>query len=175
MHTIDRRTLLTSFAAAAAAKALRGAPSAIDDTLRSGIARHKIPAVVGMAASEAKTLYSGAFGIRDSSGVPVKMDSIFAIASMTKAVTTVAALQLVEQGKVKLEEPVAKHLPQLAKLEVLEGFDANGKASLRPSTKPVTLHHLLTHTAASATTPGTGTCSATPPNSRRQIRRRSAR
>ncbi len=104
MHTIDRRTLLTSFAAAAAAKTapkLRGAPSAIDDTLRSGIARHKIPAVVGMAASEAKTLYSGAFGIRDSSGVPVKMDSIFAIASMTKAVTTVAALQLVEQGKVR--------------------------------------------------------------------------
>ncbi len=124
----------------------RGA-AAIDETLRAGIARRKIPAVVGMAASEGKTLYAGAFGIRDTSGVPVKVDSIFAIASMTKAVTTVAALQLVEQGKVTLDEPVAKHLPALAMPDVLEGFDAKGKAVLRPAKTPVTLRHLLTHTS----------------------------
>jgi CubicO group peptidase (beta-lactamase class C family) len=149
MHTINRRAFLATVAAAPAARQLFAAPAAgaIDDTLRSGIARRKIPAVVGMAAGESKTLYAGAFGIRDSSGVPVKLDSIFSIASMTKAVTTAAALQLVEQGKVDLEEPVAKHLPQLAKLDVLEGFDAKGKASLRPCTKPITLRHLLTHTS----------------------------
>ena len=51
---------------------------------------------------------------------------------MTKAITTTAALQLVEQGKVTLDEPVSKHLPELGKLEVLEGFDSAGKPILRP-------------------------------------------
>jgi CubicO group peptidase (beta-lactamase class C family) len=149
MRAINRRIFLAS-GAAAAAKALCAAPadpSAIDGTLRWGVAHRKIPAVAGMAASDTKTLYSGAFGSRDSSGVPLRIDSIFAIASMTKAITSVAALQLVEQGKVSLDEPVARHLPQLANLDVLEGFDANGKASLRPSKTPVTLRHLLTHTS----------------------------
>jgi CubicO group peptidase (beta-lactamase class C family) len=101
-----------------------------------------------MAATADKTLYAGAFGTRDSAGKPVTVDSIFAIASMTKAVTTVAALQLVEQGKVELDEPVSKHLPQLARLNVLAGFDqATGKPKLRPATVQVTLKHLLTHTS----------------------------
>jgi methyl acetate hydrolase len=120
----------------------------IDNALRTGIAQRKIPAAVGMVASERTILYSGAFGTRDSSGPSVGPDSIFAIASMTKAITTVAALQLVEQGKVKLDEPVSQHLPQLAKLEVLEGFDSDtGKPRLRPAKTPVTLKHLLTHTS----------------------------
>src|ERR1700722_2805956 len=120
----------------------------LDDSLRSGIAQRKIPAAGAMAASERSILYSGAFGTRDSSGVPVAADSIFAIASMTKAITTVAAMQLVEQGKVKLEGPVSQYLPQLGKLEVLEGFDSKtGKPRLRPAGTPVTLKHLLTHTS----------------------------
>src|SRR5215475_3615850 len=100
-----------------------GGSAGIDETLRSGIARRKIPAVVGMAANGHKILYEGAFGVRDSSGTAVGIDSIFAIASMTKAITTTAALQLVEQGKVKLDEPASKHLPELGKVQVLEGFD----------------------------------------------------
>lgn len=101
-----------------------------------------------MAADSDKVLYQGAFGTRDSSGVSVKVDSIFGIASMTKAVTTAAALQLVEQGKAGLDEPIAKHLPQLEKLSVLEGFDAaTGNALLRPAKTQVTLKHLLTHTS----------------------------
>src|SRR5580692_6312338 len=71
--------------------------SKIDETLRSGIVERKIPAVVGMAATGERILYEGAFGTRDSSGAPLTTGSIFAIASMTKAITTVAALQLVEQ------------------------------------------------------------------------------
>src|SRR5260221_234617 len=105
--------------------------SKIDDTLRSGIAQRKIPAAVGMAATGTKTLFEGAFGTRDSSGVPVNTNSIFGIASMTKAITTVAALQLVEQGKLQLDEPVSKHLPRLANLDVLEGFDPSGQPILR--------------------------------------------
>jgi CubicO group peptidase (beta-lactamase class C family) len=104
-----------------------------------------------MVATADKTTYSGAFGKRDlASGVDVKPDSIFAIASMTKAITTAAAMQLVEQEKVKLHEPVSKYLPELGKLDVLTGFDNAGKPVLRPAAKPVTLHHLLTHTSGFA-------------------------
>jgi CubicO group peptidase (beta-lactamase class C family) len=119
----------------------------VDEALRSGIARRKIPAAVGAIADRRKTLYAGAFGVRDASGVPVRVDSIFRIASMTKPITTVAALQLVDQGKVDLSEPIAKHLPQLANLDVLEGFDGSGKPVLRPARTPITLHHLLTQTS----------------------------
>jgi CubicO group peptidase (beta-lactamase class C family) len=123
------------------------AATGIDDVLQSGIARRKIPAVVAMASTASETLYRGAFGIRDSGGTPVTTASIFQIASMTKAITTVAALQLVEQGKVALDEPVAKHLPKLENLDVLEGFDAAGNPILRPARTPITLKHLLTHTS----------------------------
>ncbi len=62
-------------------------------------------------------------------------DSIFAIASMTKAVTSVAAMQLVEQGKMKLDEPVSKHVPEFAKLQVMDGYDATGKPVMRPAAR----------------------------------------
>lgn len=149
MRYVDRREFLGTVAAASNVRRLIAATggTAIDERLRGGIARRKIPAVVGMVADGTKTLYSGAFGRRDSSGAPVQVDSIFQIASMTKAVTTVAALQLVEQGKVGLDEPVARHLPQFEKVQVLEGFDADGKPMLRPATTAPTLRHLVTHTS----------------------------
>ena len=127
------------------------AASGLDETLRASMARRKIPAVAAMVATPEKIIYSGAFGKRDSaSGVGVKPDSIFLIASMTKAITTTAALQLVERGMLTLEEPVAKHLPELSKLDVLQGFDKSGKPFLRAASKPVTLKHLLTHTSGFA-------------------------
>jgi CubicO group peptidase (beta-lactamase class C family) len=136
------------------AQRLFGAASsatAIDRTLREGLERRKIPQVVAMVASHDRILYSGAFGKRDlASGIEVQPDSIFAIASMTKAITSVAAMQLVERGKLKLDEPVARHLPQLGKLDVLEGFDAAGKPVFRPAVTPITLRHLLTHTSGFA-------------------------
>jgi CubicO group peptidase (beta-lactamase class C family) len=120
----------------------------IDETLRTGLAQRKIPVVVGMVATADKTLYAGAFGKRDSaSGVDVTTKSLFRIASMTKAVTTTAAMQLVEQGKLKLDTPAAEHLPELGKLDVLEGFDEGGKPILRPARKPILLRHLMTHTS----------------------------
>ena len=74
-------------------------------------------------------------------------DSVFWIASMTKAITTAAGMQLVEQGKLSLDEPIGKLLPDLASPQVLEGFDAKGEPKLRPAKKPITLRHLMTHTA----------------------------
>ncbi len=105
----------------------------IDDALRNGTAQRKIPVAVGMVANAHTVTYAGAFG--------AQVDSIFQIASMTKAITTVAALQLVERGKVKLDAPVEQYLPALANLQVLEGD------KLRPARNKVTLKHLLTHTS----------------------------
>lgn len=124
----------------------------LDEILRTGIARRKIPSAVAMVATADQITYAGAFGKRDStSGLNLTTNAIFAIASMTKVVTSVAALQLVERGTVKLDEPVARHLPQLAKLEILQGFDkVTGKPILRAASKPVTLRHLLTHTSGFA-------------------------
>jgi CubicO group peptidase (beta-lactamase class C family) len=127
------------------------ASAGLDQTLRDSMTRRKIPCVVAMVATADKTTYTGAFGKRDTaSGMDVKPDSIFAIASMTKAITSAAAMQLVEQGKIQLHEPVSKFLPELGKLDVLTGFDGAGKPILRPAAKPVTLHHLLTHTSGFA-------------------------
>jgi methyl acetate hydrolase len=150
MRDINRRDFLAAGITAASCfnhLLASSGSAAVDEVLRSGIARRKIPAVVGMVASENKTRYAGAFGPRDSSGVPVQVDSIFQVASMTKAVTTVAALQLVEKGKVGLDEPVARHLPQFKGIQVLEGFDANGEPNLRPAANAPTLRHLVTHTS----------------------------
>jgi methyl acetate hydrolase len=75
---------------------------------------------------------------------------VFWIASMTKAITAAAGMQLVEQGKLSLDEPIGKVLPDLVTPQVLEGFDAKGEPKLRPAKKSITLRHLMTHTAGFA-------------------------
>jgi methyl acetate hydrolase len=150
---MNRRQFCGTFVVLGAqARNLFGAGPSMDETLRAALDRGKIPAVVAKVATVNDITYSGAFGKRDAeSGVNVNSDSIFAIASMTKAITSTAAMQFVERGKVKLDEPAAKYLPALSKLEVLDGFDkATGKPILRPAAKPVTLQHLLTHTSGFA-------------------------
>lgn len=123
----------------------------IDQILRQKCEAKEIPGVVAIAATGNETIYQGAFGKRDlSKDDPMTLDSVFWIASMTKAVTTAAGMQLVEQGKLSLDEPIGKVLPDLASPHVLEGFDGNGAPKLRPASKPITLRHLMTHTAGFA-------------------------
>ncbi len=75
------------------------------------------------------------------------LDSVFRIASMTKAVTGTAAMQLVEEGRIGLDQPMGDVLPVIKNVKVLEGFDAGGAPRLRDPRGPVTLRHLLTHTS----------------------------
>ena len=120
----------------------------IDQVLRQKSDAKEIPGVVAMAANSKEVIYQGAFGKRDlSRDDAMTPDSVFWIASMTKAITGAAAMQLVEQGKLSLDEPIGKVLPDLASPQVLEGFDANGEPMLRPARNPITLRHLMTHTA----------------------------
>jgi CubicO group peptidase (beta-lactamase class C family) len=148
MSVLTRRELGgLALALGTQARRLWGAAS-IDETLRQGMERAKIPAVTAIVASADKITYNGSFGTRDAeSGIRVKPDSIFRIASMTKAITTASAMQLVERGKLSLDAPVAKHFPELAKLEILDGLDPEGKPKLRPNPTPIALKHLMTHTS----------------------------
>lgn len=123
----------------------------IDQVLQQRCASGEIPGMVAMAASGEEILYQGAFGRRDlSKPQPMTPDSVFWIASMTKAITAAAAMQLVEQGRLALDQPIGRVLPEFAAPQVLDGFDAGGKPRLRPAKTPITLRHLLTHTAGFA-------------------------
>ncbi|OKO73562.1 serine hydrolase domain-containing protein [Bradyrhizobium sp. AS23.2] len=120
----------------------------IDEILRQKSDAKEIPGVVAIAANGSDVLYQGAFGKRDlSKPDAMTADSVFWIASMTKAVTAAGAMQLVEQGKLSLDTPIGSVLPDLAKPQVLEGFDAKGEPKLRPAKAPITLRQLMTHTA----------------------------
>src|SRR5215470_14839839 len=122
--------------------------SQVNKVLGFAIDRGDVPGVVAMAATRDKVVYQGAFGRRTlAKGAPMSTDTVFWIASMTKAITSTAAMQLVEQGKLALDHPIADVLPELSAPQVLEGFDPAGEPRLRPARRPITLRHLLTHTS----------------------------
>jgi CubicO group peptidase (beta-lactamase class C family) len=120
----------------------------VDQVLRKGIDAGDVPGVVAVAATRDGPVYKGAFGKRAlPEGPDMTVDSVFWIASMTKAITSTASMQLVERGKLTLDGPIADVLPELRSPKVLEGFDESGEPRLRPAARPITLRHLITHTA----------------------------
>ena len=123
----------------------------IDSVLATAVGGDRIAGLVAAAADEHGVVYQSAFG-RRSVAAPARMtaDSVFRVASMTKAVTAAAAMQLTEQGKLSLDQPAREILPFLAATKVLEGFDAAGQPVLRAPRSEVTLRRLLTHTAGFA-------------------------
>jgi methyl acetate hydrolase len=120
----------------------------IDHILNDASDGGPVAGAVAIAANGAGVTYQGAAGKRLLGAEPaMTLDTVFLIASMTKAVTAVAAMQLVEQGRLGLDEPLSRFVDQLAAPQVLEGFDERGAPRLRLAKRPVTLRHLLTHTA----------------------------
>jgi methyl acetate hydrolase len=125
-----------------------GRPHEIDEILRSAVDANDVPGVVAMAATDREVVYGGAYGKRDlSKAADVTLDTVFWIASMTKAVTAAAAMRLIELERMDLEQPVGELLPELASPLVLEGFNEQGMPRLRPAKRAVRVRHLLTHTS----------------------------
>jgi methyl acetate hydrolase len=124
---------------------------ALDQVLTQAVYRGQVPGLVAIAVHGDHTLYSTAIGRRAlPDGPPMRPDTVFRIASMTKAITATAAMQLVEQGRLSLEASAGSFVEELRAPMVLEGFDAAGQPLLRPARTPITLRHLLTHTAGFA-------------------------
>lgn len=120
----------------------------IDDVLRQAVDSKQVPGVVAMAATEQGVVYEGAFGQRTlGQETAMTADTVLWIASMTKAITATAAMQLVERGQLQLDSAAAEVVPELAMIQVLTGFDASGVPQLRAPRRAITLRHLLTHTA----------------------------
>src|SRR2546428_11731777 len=108
--------------------------SAIDGLLADAVEQRVVPGVLAVAGDRDGTLYEGAFGRQDvDAEEPVRADAMFALASMTKAITSVAALQLLERGRLELQQPVADILPEFEKLQVLAGFGGGGPRARAPA------------------------------------------
>src|SRR6476620_3234940 len=159
---ITRRDALLRTAALASAGMIPAAPltaiaaplnklahsDEIDRALQASVSAGEIPGVVAMAANQQSVVYEGAFGFRDmATASRMSTDTVFRIASMVKLLTSVAAMQLVERGKLKLDEPAGRIDERLGSAQVLAGFDARGVPQLRSAQTPVTLRHLLSHTS----------------------------
>ena len=112
------------------------------------VASANLPGAIGIIVDREGVRFARTLGEADAvSHVPMREDTLFQIASMTKAITSVAAMQLVEAGRLSLDSDVGAVLPDLANPQVMTGTSADGKPQLRPAKGPITLRHLLTHTA----------------------------
>ncbi len=127
----------------------QGFSQAADAVLQGTVNRtNGVPGVVAMATNSSTTMYEGAFGKRDlSQAAPMTTDTVMAIFSCTKAVTGVAVMQLVEEGKIGLHDAAKKYVPEIADIMVLDGFDAHGAPKVRPPKSDITVSQLLLHTA----------------------------
>lgn len=123
----------------------------IDDFLNAEIAAGKIPGAVVLIQRRGQPVYFKTFGKRDVvTGAPMTADTIFPIHSVTKAITSVAALMLIDRGRIALEDPVSKYIPSFAGMKVgVERKDEKGEPMLDlvPLRRPITIADLLLHTA----------------------------
>jgi methyl acetate hydrolase len=123
--------------------------TALSTFLKSVTDRGDVPGAVVAVVSKDGTVYEEAFGRRSTlKGTPMTKDTIFSMASMTKPVTSVAIMMLVDEGKLKLDDDVAKYLPKYQSLIVISKFnEADVSYETRPAQRPITIRHLLTHTS----------------------------
>ncbi|KFI28421.1 1,4-butanediol diacrylate esterase [Haematobacter massiliensis] len=120
-----------------------------DDILHQTVsATPGVPGVVAMVSDRNGNLYEGAAGVRRLDRPdPMTTDSVFALFSTTKAITSTAALQLVEEGRLDLDAPAARYAPEIGKLQVIDGFESDGEPRLRAPKRAITAKDLLLHRA----------------------------
>jgi CubicO group peptidase (beta-lactamase class C family) len=123
----------------------------VGDYLRDQVAQGKIPGAILLIQQHGKPVYHEFFGVRDvATKAPMTDDTIFRLFSMTKPITSVVAMQLIEEGKIKLDDPVAKYIPSFAKARVgVEKKADNGEKALElvPVNRPITILDLMTQTS----------------------------
>lgn len=121
---------------------------AIDRALQAGVDRGAVAGVTAIVVDREGTRYEGGFGKREIGGsADMTFDTVGAIFSMTKAVTSAAAMQMVEQGKLDIDAPATDVCDAIGRAGVLTGFDGDNQPITRPPASPVTLRQLLTHTS----------------------------
>jgi CubicO group peptidase (beta-lactamase class C family) len=129
----------------------RAALDSLGDLIRREIAADKIPGGVLLIQQHGKPVYFENFGVRDvATRLPMTADTIFRIYSMSKPIASVAAMMLVEDRKLSLDDPVSKYIPAFADVKVgVEKRDENGKTvlALEPVNRPITIEDLLRHTS----------------------------
>ena len=122
--------------------------TALSALLDSATARREPPGVVAMVVNRDETLYAHAAGqLSVASSLPMREDAIFRIHSMTKPLTSVAALMLIDQGLLKLDDSVARFVPFFTAPQVVTRVNDDGTFAARPANLPVSIRHLLTHTS----------------------------
>jgi methyl acetate hydrolase len=122
---------------------------ALDAALTQTTGRHGgVPGVVAMATDRHGNFYEGAAGTRElGQDRPMTTDSVFAIFSTTKALTGTCVMQLVEEGKIRLDDPAGRYVPEIDQIQVLDGFDATGQPRTRAPRRAITVNDLMLHTA----------------------------
>ena len=128
---------------------LDGRLQRIDNAINAEISIGKIPGAVALIMKDGDVAYHKSFGFADiDAGTPMQTDSIFRIASMTKAITSVAAMTLYERGYFRLNDPIAKYLPEFGDMRVVSAVDDDGNVVTTVAAEnPIRVIHLLTHTA----------------------------
>jgi CubicO group peptidase (beta-lactamase class C family) len=124
--------------------------AAIDDFVSGEIAGGRIPGAIVLIQQHGEPAYFKCFGVRDTKGTPVIPDTIFPIHSVTKTITSVAALMLIDRGKVRLDDPVSKYIPSFANVKAgVKRKDESGKPALDlvPPGRPINVEDLLLHTS----------------------------
>lgn len=121
----------------------------IDAVINAEIASGKIPGAVALVARNGKIAYFKSFGFADiDAQTPMQKDSIFRLASMTKAITSVGAMILYERGLFQLNDPVSKYIPEFTNMRVVSDLDANGDVSTTvPATEQIKIIDLFTHSS----------------------------
>ncbi|HEX9185271.1 MAG TPA: serine hydrolase domain-containing protein, partial [Burkholderiales bacterium] len=141
--------VVASFIAAgcAAPRALDpGKAEQIGQAFAAEVANKKIPGAVILVTRDGQVAYEKALGVQDPvTGAPMRMDSIFRIYSMTKPIVSVVAMQLVEEGRIGLDDPVSRYMPDLKGLKV--GVEKDGKLEIVPTQREMTVRDLLRHTS----------------------------
>ncbi|RXG12265.1 CubicO group peptidase (beta-lactamase class C family) [Leeuwenhoekiella aestuarii] len=119
----------------------------LDSIAIVAIKDQQVPGLVALVARNGKIVYHKAFGTANAKGELLDFNSIFRIASQTKAITSTAVMMLWERGEFQLDDPISKYIPEFENEQVLDSLLPDGTYTTKPATRPITIRHLLTHTS----------------------------